>query len=202
MNPSQFWTNPFKNLRRTKSYFLTSTTEDKSSSNPTAMPSPVIQSSLEGRSATPTPDTSKGEGSSPNLAQVPSQSTPVLSLPGKTSGSSGQCSARSSPYSSPLPAIPYKTDSKASGLLPQEPSVLDQQSDSRKPLGKSFDSDSVKTLTESETGNNQQHTTSAAKLCSSAESEGLGSMTSEELTLEDLAHQDWSQWSKEVGLPP
>ena len=34
---------------------------------------------------------------------------------------------------------------------------------------------------------------------SSVGSEGFGSLTSEELTLEDLAHQDWSQWSKEVS---
>ncbi len=35
--------------------------------------------------------------------------------------------------------------------------------------------------------------------CSSVESEGLGSITSEELSLEDLTHQDWSLWSKEVS---
>lgn len=38
-----------------------------------------------------------------------------------------------------------------------------------------------------------RHTT-----CSSVDSEGFVSVTSEELTLEELAHQDWSQWSKEV----
>lgn len=72
------------------------------------------------------------------------------------------------------------------------------------------DSESIKTLTESESnlqqrsanvelphvminggGNNRQ-------TCSSVESEGLGSLTSEELSLEELVHQDWSQWSKEV----
>ena len=37
---------------------------------------------------------------------------------------------------------------------------------------------------------------------SSVGSEGFGSLTSEELTLEDLAHQDWSQWSKEVRYAP
>ena len=41
-----------------------------------------------------------------------------------------------------------------------------------------------------------RHTT-----CSSVDSEGFVSVTSEELTLEELAHQDWSQWSKEVSEP-
>lgn len=39
-----------------------------------------------------------------------------------------------------------------------------------------------------------RHTT-----CSSVDSEGFVSVTSEELTLEELTHQDWSQWSKEVS---
>lgn len=39
-----------------------------------------------------------------------------------------------------------------------------------------------------------RHTT-----CSSVDSEGFVSVTSEELTLEELSHQDWSQWSKEVS---
>ena len=42
-------------------------------------------------------------------------------------------------------------------------------------------------------GSHVRHTT-----CSSVESEGFHSVTSEELSLEDLIHQDWSQWSKEV----
>ena len=39
-----------------------------------------------------------------------------------------------------------------------------------------------------------RHTT-----CSSVDSEGFVSVTSDELTLEELTHQDWSQWSKEVS---
>ena len=42
-------------------------------------------------------------------------------------------------------------------------------------------------------GGHSRHTT-----CGSVESEGFGSITSEELSLEDLAHIDWSHWSKEV----
>lgn len=74
------------------------------------------------------------------------------------------------------------------------------------------DSSSVKTLTgadvnaretrESESpnpasaavGGHSRHTT-----CSSVESEGFGSITSEELSLEELAHIDLSHWSKEVS---
>ena len=73
------------------------------------------------------------------------------------------------------------------------------------------ESASVKTLTEAEcphmsvrrtsspnpagavTGTHVRHTT-----CSSIGSEGIGSLTSEELSLDDLTHQDWSHWSKEV----
>ena len=75
------------------------------------------------------------------------------------------------------------------------------------------ESSSVKTLTEMDTTlrdsasspnpagagpmsigpGHSRHTT-----CSSVDSEGFVSVTSEELTLEELAHQDWSQWSKEV----
>lgn len=38
-----------------------------------------------------------------------------------------------------------------------------------------------------------RHTT-----CDSVESEGFHSVTSEDMNLEDLSHQDWSQWSKQV----
>ena len=69
------------------------------------------------------------------------------------------------------------------------------------------DSSSISTLTKSDTnlgqrwpsdppnpvGANYGHQT-----CSSVESEGFGSYTSEELTLDDLIHQDWGQWAKEV----
>ena len=73
------------------------------------------------------------------------------------------------------------------------------------------DSESVKTLTESESHLQQSMKVelphvlisgagNSRQTCSSVESEGLGSLTSEELSLEDLVHQDWSQWSKEVCL--
>ena len=73
------------------------------------------------------------------------------------------------------------------------------------------DTSSVKTLTEVEcnrvssrrtsspnpagavTGTHIRHTT-----CSSIGSEGFGSFTSEELSLEELAQRDWAHWTKEV----
>ena len=42
-------------------------------------------------------------------------------------------------------------------------------------------------------GSHVRHTT-----CSSVESEGFHSVNSEEMSLEDLIGQDWSQWSKQV----
>lgn len=42
-------------------------------------------------------------------------------------------------------------------------------------------------------GSHVRHTTS-----SSVESEGFHSINSEDTSLDDLMHQDWSQWSKEV----
>ena len=43
-------------------------------------------------------------------------------------------------------------------------------------------------------GSHVRHTTN-----SSVESEGFHSVTSEDMSLEDLVHQDWSQWSKQVS---
>ena len=69
------------------------------------------------------------------------------------------------------------------------------------------DSESVKTLTVNESEvkplrvfeSPRPGASSHRQTCSSVESEGVGSITSEDLTLEDMSHQDWSQWSKEVG---
>ena len=44
------------------------------------------------------------------------------------------------------------------------------------------------------TGSHIRHTTN-----SSVESEGFHSVTSEDMSMEDLVHQDWTQWSKQVS---
>lgn len=46
------------------------------------------------------------------------------------------------------------------------------------------------------TSSHIRHTT-----CSSVESEGFHSTNGEEISLEDMVHQDWSQWSKQVRGP-
>ena len=69
------------------------------------------------------------------------------------------------------------------------------------------DSSSISTLTKSDTNLGQRWASDPPnpvganyghQTCSSVESEGFGSYTSEELTLDDLIHQDWGQWAKEV----
>ena len=84
---------------------------------------------------------------------------------------------------------PSMTESSSVKTLTELDTSLRDSAVSPNPAGATPMSASVPTVP-----GHSRHTT-----CSSVDSEGFVSVTSEELTLEELTHQDWSQWSKEVS---
>lgn len=190
--------NPFSTLRRTRSHLSPAAlnTRPLSMGDLDALTSDMQGAGfLKSQSAqsTPVPNVAKSSHVTPEFSQGVSRS--LQSTVESYSVADHNSTVTLTPQSTCTPHS-SSTQSEGRNTLPRANSPLS-------------DSSSISTLTKSDTNlgrrwasdpPNPVEANYGHQTCSSVESEGFGSYTSEELTLDDLVHQDWGQWAKEVDL--
>ena len=204
-SPDKGWKNPFSNLRRTQSY--------KVARGQHTHATEVDASGLQGTSQSSGSLSSTSSGSRFELA------APLIEEEHGVPGSM-EVAARLSPTSSDahhnpsLEAAGSNREEQRGSLTVATPTSLTSDTDSIRTYGSertlvdvSTTADVSSTTTDSTTGNItslRQELLSLPPIrhkqtCSSLDSEGLGSLASEEI--EEAGPQDWTQWSKEVSNP-